>query len=203
MNTSLRRSLSSQARLVKCRLCHSSRSLMQRIHAVLAPACSSRSTQGVPLERRSLPQHALPTVSADTPQHVAVACDDGALRLFTLEAGAAELQYHRSLPRTEGRVLAVAWHPSAQMVVTGTSVGHLHVWEVATSREVLRITAGEITLSGRLLSSGLAAEAPACMPCCTALRASWTTAWVAAGAGEHSICSDGPPLQSSFISDAV
>ena len=88
--------------------------------------------------------HALPAVSADTPQHMAVACDDGALRLFTLEAGAAGLQYHRSLPRTEGRVLAVAWHPLARMVVAGTSVGHLHIWEVATSREVLRITAGEI-----------------------------------------------------------
>ena len=82
-------------------------------------------------------------MSADAPQHVAVACDDGALRLFTLEAGAAGLQYFRSLPRTEGRVLAVAWHPLARMVVTGTSVGHLHVWDVATSREVLRITAGE------------------------------------------------------------
>lgn len=128
----------------------------------------------------------LPAVSADTPQHVAVACDDGALRLFTLEAGAAGLQYHRSLPRTEGRVLAVAWHPMARMVVTGTSVGHLHVWEVATSREVLRITAGAISRCWASCSAegSLLRPQPACclaLLCVPAERLHG----VAAGVGEQ------------------
>lgn len=79
---------------------------------------------------------------AGSPQRIAVACDDGALRIFEAQEGVAGLQYAKTLPRTEGRVLSAAWHPDSSIVVTGTSCGILHVWELASNRELLRITAG-------------------------------------------------------------
>lgn len=77
-----------------------------------------------------------------TSQRIAVACDDGALRIFEAQEGVAGLQYVKTLPRTEGRVLSAAWHPDSNTIVTGTSSGSMHVWELASNREILRITAG-------------------------------------------------------------
>ena len=74
---------------------------------------------------------------------VAVACDDGTLRLFATEHGTPRLAYHRSMPRLGGRLLSVAWHPNGQSVVTGTAVGTLHAWHIANSQELMRISVGE------------------------------------------------------------
>ena len=79
---------------------------------------------------------------AGRPQRVAVACDDGALRMFEAQDGVAGLQYAKTLPRTEGRVLSAAWHPDCSTIVSGTSAGVMHVWDVTSARELLRITAG-------------------------------------------------------------
>ena len=79
---------------------------------------------------------------AGTSQRVAVACDDGALRIFEAQEGVAGLQYFKTLPRTEGRVLSAAWHPDSNTIVTGTSSGTMHVWDLTSNREILRITAG-------------------------------------------------------------
>ena len=57
---------------------------------------------------------------------VAVACDDGTLRLFTAEHGTPRLMYSKSMPRLGARLLSVAWHPNGQSVVTGTAAGTLH-----------------------------------------------------------------------------
>ena len=80
---------------------------------------------------------------AGAAQTVAVACDDGTLRLFTAEHGATRLVYHKSMPRLGGRLLSVAWHPNGQSVVTGTAVGTLHAWHIAKSQELMRISVGE------------------------------------------------------------
>ena len=79
---------------------------------------------------------------AGSSQRIAVACDDGALRIFEAQDGVAGLQYVKTLPRTEGRVLSAAWHPDRNTIVTGTSSGVMHVWELASNRELLRMTAG-------------------------------------------------------------
>lgn len=77
-----------------------------------------------------------------SPQRVAVACDDGALRIFEAQDGVPGLQYAKTFQRTEGRVLSAAWHPDSSTIITGTSTGVMHAWEVSFSRELLRITAG-------------------------------------------------------------
>lgn len=74
---------------------------------------------------------------------LAVACDDGCVRLFSVEPGMPGVSYAKSLPKVEGRTLAVAWHPSGKFIVSGGSDGCIHVWEVSSNREALRITAGD------------------------------------------------------------
>ena len=77
---------------------------------------------------------------------VAVACDDGCLRLFGIEEGEPGLLYQSSLPHLEGRLLSVAWHPMGKIAVVGTSQGTLHAWDTSNKREVLRIQTGGILL---------------------------------------------------------
>lgn len=85
-------------------------------------------------------------------QRVAVACDDGALRIFEAQPGYKGLQYVKTFPRTQGRVLSAAWHPDSTSIVTGTSTGAIHVWDVQTNQELQRITAGHaLLLTHRML----------------------------------------------------
>ena len=53
------------------------------------------------------------------------------------------------MPAVEGRLLSVAWHPDAHTLVTGSSAGMLHAWDVASARELLRINAGMLLISKR------------------------------------------------------
>ena len=74
---------------------------------------------------------------------IAVACDDGCLRLFGVEEGEPGLSYQSTLPHLGGRLLSVAWHPKGRVAVVGTSQGTLHAWDTTSKREVLRIQTGE------------------------------------------------------------
>lgn len=76
---------------------------------------------------------------------MAAACDDGCARIFVAEWGAPGLVYSKTLPRVEGRCLAVAWHPSGEVLATAGTDGCIHMWNVASGHEVLRITAGDGT----------------------------------------------------------
>lgn len=80
---------------------------------------------------------------AEGEHRFAVACDDGAVRIYTVEDGAPGARYTRSLPRTEGRVLSLAWHPNGRVVVAGDSTGCIRCWDLDAGRELLRITAGD------------------------------------------------------------
>ena len=73
---------------------------------------------------------------------MAAACDDGVLRIFTAEALEPGLTYARSLPSLGSRLLSVAWHPNGQSLITGTAAGTLHAWDLASGRELLRISVG-------------------------------------------------------------
>ncbi len=90
---------------------------------------------------------ALPTKHSP---RLAAACDDGCVRLFSIEPGMPGAVYHKSLPKVEGRTLAVAWHPSRKFIASGGSDGCIHVWDVATNREALRITANDGTGNSEL-----------------------------------------------------
>ena len=64
----------------------------------------------------------------------AVACDDGAVRLYVVDDSSPGARYSKSLPRIEGRVLSVAWHPNGKIVVAGDSTGCIRCWDVDTAR---------------------------------------------------------------------
>ena len=80
---------------------------------------------------------------AGLPEGIAVASDDGCLRLFGIEDGEPGLAYQCALPHLEGRLLSAAWHPKGRVIVVGTSVGTLHALETSSKREVLRIQTGQ------------------------------------------------------------
>jgi U3 small nucleolar RNA-associated protein 4 len=81
---------------------------------------------------------------------LAAACDDGCVRLFTIEPGIPGAVYHKSLPKVEGRTLAVAWHPCRKFLISSGSDGCIHVWDVSSNREALRITASDGTGNSEL-----------------------------------------------------
>ena len=77
------------------------------------------------------------------PQRVAVACDDGAVRFVVVLAGEGVgrgLQHRRGFGAVGGRCLSLAWHHAGVNIAAGTSKAHIHVWDVANSREIERIT---------------------------------------------------------------
>ena len=74
---------------------------------------------------------------------IAVACDDGCVRLFSVNASQIGVTYVKSLPRVEGRCLAVAWHPNGEILASTGTDGCIHVWNIRSNHELLRITAGD------------------------------------------------------------
>ncbi|XP_062214678.1 WD repeat-containing protein PCN-like [Phragmites australis] len=74
-------------------------------------------------------------------QRLALACDDGSVRLYNVpESGA--LTYYRSLPRVSGRILSVTWSNNAKFVFSGSSDGLIRCWDSTSFHEKYRITAG-------------------------------------------------------------
>jgi len=76
---------------------------------------------------------------------IAAACDDGAVRIYSVEKNTPGLKFLKSLPPVGGRTLSVAWHPTKPILVSGSTEGCLHVWNIDTGREVMRITLDGIT----------------------------------------------------------
>lgn len=103
--------------------------------------CSSCDSYGgavwqlVPEPMACVEQGALPRLAA--------ACDDGCVRLFAVEPSIPGAAYSRSLPKVEGRTLAVAWHPNGKAIASAGTDGCIHVWDWQGHKELLRITAGD------------------------------------------------------------
>jgi len=78
---------------------------------------------------------------------IAAACDDGCVRIFIVDDDAPGVNLMKSLLPVDGRVLSVAWHPKRdqRMVVSGGTDGCVHVWNVDSAREVMRITVDGIS----------------------------------------------------------
>ncbi|GAB4841396.1 hypothetical protein Ancab_022125 [Ancistrocladus abbreviatus] len=77
---------------------------------------------------------------------IAVACDDGCVRLYTI-FDADELIYNKSLPRSSlnfmvGRALSIAWSLDGKMIYSGSSDGIIRCWDVKHACELYRITVG-------------------------------------------------------------
>jgi WD40 repeat protein len=70
------------------------------------------------------------TAAAGFVTQLAAACGDGSVKLYAVQAHAAGAEYVRSLPRVEGNVLALAWHPDGRSLVSGGSDGCIHSWDV-------------------------------------------------------------------------
>ena len=73
---------------------------------------------------------------------LAVACDDGVVRFFTVEEGVPGAQYQASCAAVEGRLLCLAWHPAASTLFSGHSDATIRAWDAASGRELYRINAG-------------------------------------------------------------
>ncbi|XP_020571588.1 U3 small nucleolar RNA-associated protein 4 homolog [Phalaenopsis equestris] len=72
--------------------------------------------------------------------HLALACDDGCVRLYTVEEG--NITYKRTFPRVSGRTLSVAWSLDAKFLFSGSSDGVIRCWDTSSFRETYRITVG-------------------------------------------------------------
>ncbi|KAL5844677.1 hypothetical protein ACOSQ3_010733 [Xanthoceras sorbifolium] len=72
---------------------------------------------------------------------VAVACDDGCVRIYRV-SDSEELIYHKSLPRVSGRVLSVTWGADANRLYSGSSDGIIRCWDAKLGYEIYRITVG-------------------------------------------------------------
>ncbi|CAM6020208.1 unnamed protein product [Sphagnum balticum] len=75
-------------------------------------------------------------------QRVAVACEDGCVRIFAVSDKQLGMIYRQSFPRVKGRILSVAWTWDGTRLLGGGSDGCIRCWDVASNREVYRITAG-------------------------------------------------------------
>nr|XP_043636160.1 WD repeat-containing protein PCN-like [Erigeron canadensis] len=78
---------------------------------------------------------------------IAIACDDGCVRLYNI-SDSDQFNYHKSLPRVSGRVLSVTWSPDSKMIYSGSSDGFIRCWDAKSSHEVYRITVGLGGLGG-------------------------------------------------------
>ena len=79
----------------------------------------------------------------DRDPYIAVACDDGCVRLFSVNSSSSGISYVKSLPRVEGRCLTASWHPAGDVIVSAGTDGCIHAWNVHNGHEILRITAGD------------------------------------------------------------
>ncbi|KAH9604460.1 hypothetical protein KSS87_000998 [Heliosperma pusillum] len=72
---------------------------------------------------------------------IALACDDGCVRLYTI-SDADEFIYHKALPRVSGRALSVTWSLDGSLIYSGSSDGLIRCWNTKHLHEVYRITVG-------------------------------------------------------------
>ena len=67
-------------------------------------------------------------------KYLAAGCEDGLVRLFSLEAG--ELAFLKASSRLKGRIVSVSWSPSSSLIACGTAEGVLCLVSFETGRIV-------------------------------------------------------------------
>jgi U3 small nucleolar RNA-associated protein 4 len=68
---------------------------------------------------------------------LAVGCEDGSIRMFTLENDS--LDFTRSFPSGSARVLSLAWHGGGRRLFSGSADGTIRQWEGKTGQALARI----------------------------------------------------------------
>lgn len=66
---------------------------------------------------------------------LAVGCEDGSVRLFTVEGGGVE--YKRTFPSTGSRVLSVAWGARDEMIFVGCADSLIHCFDVSSGQSLV------------------------------------------------------------------
>ncbi|CAN1190353.1 WD repeat-containing protein PCN [Linum perenne] len=79
---------------------------------------------------------------------LAIACDDGCVRIYTIPDADGLLIYSRTLPRVSGRTLSVTWSCDASRIFSGSSDGYIRCWDATLGHEIYRITVGLGGLGG-------------------------------------------------------
>lgn len=74
-------------------------------------------------------------------RRVALACDDGAVRIYSIN-DSFELIYYKSLPRVSGRILSVTWSHDACRLYSGGGDGLIRCWDANMFHELYRSTVG-------------------------------------------------------------
>uniref|UniRef100_A0A7N0TIR6 Uncharacterized protein n=1 Tax=Kalanchoe fedtschenkoi TaxID=63787 RepID=A0A7N0TIR6_KALFE len=78
---------------------------------------------------------------------VALACDDGCVRLYNVTES-DKLVYKKSLPRVSGRTLSVTWSSDGCLIYSGSSDGFIRCWDAKSGREIYRINSGLGSVGG-------------------------------------------------------
>ena len=77
---------------------------------------------------------------------LAVGCEDGSLRIFSLIDGS--LEYERALDRADGRVLSISWADNDLTLFAGCSDSSIRKYDVATGRITGRMTVDTVRSGG-------------------------------------------------------
>jgi WD40 repeat protein len=125
---------------------------------------------------------------------VAIATDDGAVRVMIAEPGGEGLQYHKSFGRVDARALSVQWSPDGSVVYGGFSDGCIRAnelstvrfssfapdWSAAARRSCCRTEAPAVAASRPILLIGTCSSVRLSVRCfyCAPLLGAWPTAWV-------------------------
>jgi U3 small nucleolar RNA-associated protein 4 len=97
-----------------------------------------------------------------TEDKLAVACEDGFVRIFNIAEG--ELEYVRAFGGSEGRLLSVAWHPSEDVLFAGSASGSIRGWDIAASpQHFIRISVDSPTKTPALVWSLLVLTCVSCL----------------------------------------
>ena len=84
---------------------------------------------------------------------VAIATDDGAVRLLIAQHATPGLQYKKSLARADCRALSIAWSPNGQVVYAGYSDGCIRAHAIDTGTPSLEARAESLYISSRPIDS--------------------------------------------------
>jgi len=85
-------------------------------------------------------------VAIGQPQRLAIACDDGCVRLVisvSKTAVGGGVRHKDQFPKVSGKILSVCWNKRGTRIAAGTSEGRIHIFDVETKQEIERILIGQ------------------------------------------------------------
>ena len=74
----------------------------------------------------------------ETTQQLAIGCEDGRIRLFSIEDD--DLHFSKGFVSTSKRIVSLTWHVENNVIYTGSEDGIIYRWNAITGRNESRIT---------------------------------------------------------------